>query len=196
MLFSYFMRGEEERIFLEKMPIDLYYGPGSSPCRIVLLAAKSIGVELNLIPLNLMEQEYLKPEFVKINPQHTVPTINDNGFVMWESRAIIKYLQDAYGKNESLYPKDAKKRAVVDQRLFFDRDLYAHFHEVYNKKTFSGSPPDPANVETANKDLAFLDKILETSEYVAGDHLTLADLSLVVQISNLEAVKHDVSLKM
>lgn len=48
------------------MTIDFYYTPGSAPCRAVLLAAKAVGVELNLKPLDLMKGEHLAPEFVKV----------------------------------------------------------------------------------------------------------------------------------
>nr|QYA72012.1 glutathione S-transferase [Anoplophora glabripennis] len=176
-----------------RMALDLYYAPGSAPCRIVLLAAKAIGVDLNLKLLNLYEGEHLKPEFLKLNPQHTIPTLVDNGFVIWESRAIITYLQNKYGRIDSLYPKEPKKRAVVDQRLFFDMDFYFRLYQVYNRNTIGGGPPDPEKLKKANESLEFLDTFLNDSEFVAGDHLTLADLSLVVQISNLEVLKHDLS---
>jgi hypothetical protein len=48
------------------MPIDFYYIPGSAPCRAVLLAAKAVGVDLNLKLTDLMAGEHLKPEFVKV----------------------------------------------------------------------------------------------------------------------------------
>lgn len=66
------------------MTIDFYYLPGSAPCRSVLLTAKALGLELNLKLVELMKGEHLKPEFVKMNPQHTIPTINDEGFCLWE----------------------------------------------------------------------------------------------------------------
>ncbi|CAH1107327.1 unnamed protein product [Psylliodes chrysocephalus] len=113
-------------------PIDFYYVPGSAPCRNVLLTAKAVGVELNLKLTNLMEGKHLTPEYLKLNPQHTVPTIDDNGFVLWESRPIMTYLVNQYGKNDTLYPKDPKKRAVVDQRLYFDMGtLYQRYADYF-----------------------------------------------------------------
>lgn len=50
-----------------KMPIDLYYVPGSAPCRTVLLAAKAVGVDLNLKYTDLMKGEHLSPEFIKVS---------------------------------------------------------------------------------------------------------------------------------
>ena len=48
------------------------------------------------------------------------------------SRAIITYLADQYGKDNSLYPKDVKKRALIDQRLYFDMGtLFQLFKSYY-----------------------------------------------------------------
>lgn len=114
------------------MPIDLYYMDASAPCRSVMMTAKVLGVELNLKFLNLMSGEHMKPEFLKINPQHNVPTIDDNGFYLNESRAICAYLVNQYGKDDKLYPKDPKVRAKVDQRLYFDMGVfYYRFGQVY-----------------------------------------------------------------
>jgi glutathione S-transferase len=88
------------------------------------MTAKAIGLELDLKEINLVDGDHLKPEFLKINPQHTVPTlVEENGQVLWDSHAIMTYLVSKYGDKESLYPKDFFKRAVVDQRLHFESGL-------------------------------------------------------------------------
>lgn len=59
-------------------------------------------------------------EYLKINPQHTVPTLVDDGKAIWDSNAIISYLVGKYASDDSLYPKDLYQRALVEQRLFFN----------------------------------------------------------------------------
>lgn len=102
------------------MGVTLYHFPPSAPSRSALLVAKAVGVDVDLQIVNLFAKEQLQENFVKINPQHTVPTLVDGDFVLWDSHAIGPYLATTYGKNDNLYPKDAQKRAVVDQRLYFD----------------------------------------------------------------------------
>ncbi|KAG7190908.1 hypothetical protein KM043_006967 [Ampulex compressa] len=177
-----------------KMPIDLYQLPGSGPCRSVRLAAAALGVELNLKAVDLMNGEQMKPEFLKMNPQHTIPTMDDNGFYLWESRAIMTYLADQYGKNDTLYPKDAKKRAMVNQRLFFDMGtLYQSFSEYYYPIIFAGAAKDQTKFEKIGQAFEFLDKFLEGENYVAGKNLTLADLALATTVSNFELMEYDMS---
>lgn len=62
----------------------LYYLPPSPPCRSILLLAKMLDLNFELKIVNILEGEQLKPDFVAINPQHCVPTMNDEGLVLWE----------------------------------------------------------------------------------------------------------------
>lgn len=63
----------------------------------------------------------MKDGFLKVNPQHSVPVLNDDGFILTESRAIIIYLIGKYfPEGHSLYPTDAKERARINQHLQFD----------------------------------------------------------------------------
>ena len=84
------------------------------------MTCEVLGIEYEYVLCDLQEGDNFKPEYLKINPQHTVPTLNDNGFIVTESRPIATYLCDKYGKDDKLYPKDLNVRATVDSRLFFD----------------------------------------------------------------------------
>src|SRR5512144_1177640 len=54
------------------------------------------------------------PEYRKLNPNGLIPTIVDDGFVLWESHAIIRYLGEQHGAG-SLFPSDRRTRALADQ---------------------------------------------------------------------------------
>lgn len=59
----------------------------------------------------------------------------DGDFVLWESRAISAYLVNTYAKDDSLYPKDLQKKAIVDQRLNFDcGTLYPRIRAICVRK--------------------------------------------------------------
>nr|AWX68885.1 glutathione S-transferase delta 2 [Heortia vitessoides] len=169
------------------MPLDLYYTPGSSPCRAVLLAARALNVDLNLKLVDLHHQEHLKPEYRQLNPQHTVPTLVDDGFAIWESRAIITYLANKYAKGSPLYPEEPRARAMVDQRLYFDiGTLYQRFSDYFYPQLFAGAPEDKEKLARLEDSMKLLDKFLEGQKYVAGPNMTLADLSLVASVSSME----------
>ncbi|KAJ4433658.1 hypothetical protein ANN_15968 [Periplaneta americana] len=169
------------------MPIDFYYFDASAPCQSIMMLAKTLGVELNLKEITLSAGDHRKPEFVQMNPQHCVPTINDNGFILWESRVILGYLVETYGKDDSLYPKNPKKRALVNQRLYFDiGTLYPKYILYYMPIIYQGTSPDPAHVAGFEQPLEFLEKFLEGNEWVAGNDITIADYTIGVTVSHME----------
>ncbi|KAJ8924955.1 hypothetical protein NQ315_001120 [Exocentrus adspersus] len=102
------------------MPVKLYGIDGSPAVRATLLTLKALNLEFEFKEVNPIAGEQYSPEVLKLNPLHTVPTIQDGNFAIWDSHAINSYLVDEYGKDDSLYPKDLEKRAVVNQRMYFD----------------------------------------------------------------------------
>uniref|UniRef100_A0A2L2Z3D1 Glutathione S-transferase 1, isoform C n=1 Tax=Parasteatoda tepidariorum TaxID=114398 RepID=A0A2L2Z3D1_PARTP len=88
------------------MPVDVYKAPVSAPCRAVLMNAKMIGLDVNKKHVILAGGELLMPEYIRMNPQLAVPTIDDYGVYLWESRAICAYLVNKYSPDSPLYPKD------------------------------------------------------------------------------------------
>jgi len=165
-------------------PIVLYGTSPSPPFRAVLLTAKAVGVELKHQEVDLFgKQEHKTEAFLKMNPTHTVPTLDDNGFYMWESRAIMGYLVNQYGKDDKLYPKEAKKRAVVDNMLYFDADCLFVGIQQYFRPALFGKPLEDDKKEVALERMGFLNTILGQRPYAAGDHLTIADFSIISTMS-------------
>ncbi|KAH8416621.1 hypothetical protein KR009_004762, partial [Drosophila setifemur] len=175
--------------------MDLYNMAGSPSTRAIIMTAKALGVELNSKNVNTFVGEQLKPEFVKINPQHTIPTLVDNGFVIWESRAIVVYLVEQYGKKDSpLYPEDPQKRALINQRLYFDMGtLYDSFAKYFFPLLRTGKPGSQESLDKVNNAFGFLNTFLEGQDYVAGSELTVADIVILATVSTTEMVDFDLS---
>ncbi|CAG9821568.1 unnamed protein product [Phaedon cochleariae] len=123
----------------------------------------------------------------RINPKRTIPTLDDDGFYLWDSHAIMIYLMEQYGKTSSLYPKDVQKRALVNQILFFDcGDLFARYVTVVNRLLFRGGTS-----ELTDKDIKFVaenydmvERFLQGGKFIAGNEVTIADISIWCTITN------------
>lgn len=125
--------------------MKLFHTAGSPPSRAVLMTFRNLGLEVEIVHINLLEREQLSPDFVKINSLHQVPVLVDGDFVLSESRAIQAYLVNSYKPGGTLYPNDAKGRAVVDQLLYFDATVVftalksSLVRKIYSLKLFSPS---------------------------------------------------------
>ena len=93
------------------MALDFYHGHGSPYSWRVWLALELKGVPYNLKVLSFQNNDTKKPEFVALNPRHTVPTIVDDGYSLWESLAILEYLDERFTAGPKLYSGDARARA-------------------------------------------------------------------------------------
>ncbi|KAJ8945994.1 hypothetical protein NQ318_017110, partial [Aromia moschata] len=104
-----------------------------------------------------------------------------------------EHLTPDMGRTTAYIRRTLKKRAIVDQRLYFDiGTLYARFGE-YFYPLLNGGSPDPAKLEKLNEALTFLDTFLAGSKYAAGDNLTLADLTLVANLATIEGIGVDIT---
>ncbi|XP_037042539.1 glutathione S-transferase 1-like isoform X2 [Bradysia coprophila] len=170
--------------------IILYYLSLSPPVRSVLLTAKALGIDLDLRNVNLLEGDHLKPEFIKLNPQHTVPTIDDNGVIIYDSHVICGYLVDKYAKDDSLYPKDIVQRAQVNARLHFDTGfLFARLRFMFEPIFFFGESELPTwKVEYMQKCWDLMEAFLANGIYVCGDSITIADHCCISSISSVDRV--------
>ncbi|XP_055301829.1 glutathione S-transferase 1-like isoform X2 [Sitodiplosis mosellana] len=185
-LSSVLISEKRNRLIMSKKPI-LYMHILSPPVRAVLLTGAALGIEFELKPVDLLGMEHKKPEFVKLNPQHTIPFLDDNGVLIADSHAICAYLVGKYGKDDSLYPKDLAKRAQVDSRLHFDSGhLFARLRFLYFPVFFYKSAEMPEErVKEIQTAWDILERFLSETPYVCGNDLTIADLCLVATASSL-----------
>jgi glutathione S-transferase len=118
-----------------------------------------------------------------------VPTIVDDGFALWESRAILTYLVNKFAPNHSMYPTDVKQRAQIDRALNFDGcSLYPAFGAVVYPIVHQGTPFNPTAALPLYQRLEILDTLLAQNDYVAGNQLSIADLSTLATITSITAI--------
>jgi len=174
--------------------IDLYLTVTSPPCRTVLMVAKELKIDINEKVVNMRNGDNRTPEFLKLNPAHSVPTIVDDGFSLWESRAIAQYLCNKYAPDSDLYPKDPKKRADVDRMLNFDMgSFWPALRGALMGKIYRGTEPTEEQLTSLKNTLKLLDTLIGSNGYVAAKHLTIADLSLLSGSAIFSAVNYDLS---
>ncbi|NP_001298161.1 glutathione S-transferase 1-like [Stomoxys calcitrans] len=164
----------------------------SPPVRACLLTLKALNLPFDYKQVNLMQKEHLSEEYLKKNPQHTVPTLEEDGHFIWESHAIMAYLVSKYGKDDTLYPKDLLKRAVVDQRLHFETGVMFErgLRSITGPLFFRNQTEVPQQRIDVIVDIYnFLETFLMDTTYMAGNHLTIADFSIISNVASLVAFK-------
>ncbi|CAD7083103.1 unnamed protein product [Hermetia illucens] len=159
----------------------------SPPVRSVLLTASALNLEIDFKEVSLTKKQHLTEEYLKKNPQHTVPTLDDNGKIAWDSHAIATYLIGKYGKNDELYPKDLYLRARIDQRLHFDTGvLFPILREIIHELVYMKQPE--LSERTKGKIIEgydFLNTFLASEPYLVGNSLTVADLCCLSTVTTL-----------
>jgi glutathione S-transferase len=178
--------------------IKLYsYGP-SSHSRKVRAALIEKGLEFERVIVDLSKREQKNPEYLKIHPFGTVPALDDEGFVVYDSTIINEYLEDEY-PYPALMPKDSEGRARA--RLMEDlRDN--HFNPAAGQLNRELRKPegerDQQVIEQArakiNDCFARLETELQGREYLSGE-FSLADIAFYPNIDTLDRIQVQVDPK-
>jgi len=173
------------------MSLTFYYGSGSPFAWKVWLALEHKAVPYELRLLSFDRGDTKSPEFLTVNPRGKVPTIVDEGFALWESAAIVEYLEERYAQNP-LLPKDAHGRAKA-RRLAGEADSYLGpcIGKLAELALFSETPAQPAEIEKAKgeilTELALWERQM-TGPYFLGA-LSLADFSVFPHLRLLRRIE-------
>lgn len=147
----------------------------------VMWCAGEIGLQYERIDAGLQFGKNREDWYLAMNPNALVPTIEDDGLVLWESHTIVRYLAARYGGGK-LYPADPRTRA--DGERWMDWALSTLFLDSRNLFwELIRTPPEKRNpelIEKSRKSLcdiwARLDRALAGRKYVAGSELTVGDI--------------------
>jgi glutathione S-transferase len=167
----------------------------SAGTQLVLMALAEKGAKHELVSLDFAGGEHKQPAYLALQPFAKVPAAEHDGFVLFESRAIARYIDEAF-PGERFTPAALKERALMDQWISVEMmEHYPTAHalvlELVIKKLIGMGDPDPAKVEALRAKvrpvLAVLDKALEGKSYLVGGKFTLADMVYLPDLSYLHS---------
>lgn len=179
--------------------MKLYYHPASTTSRIVMLFAAEEGIALDYQLVDLMTGEHLKAEYKALNPNCLVPMLDDDGFRLTESGAIIRYLASLSGS--AAYPTELKARARVDEMLqWFYSNYYKDlgyglvYPQVFPHHCRPNEATQAGTIDWGKRQamhwLDILDQNLigPDKPFLCGDRVTLADYAGVEMVALGELV--------
>jgi glutathione S-transferase len=179
----------------------LHVFPPSPRATKVIALVRHLGLDCELREVHLFRGEQNTPEFTALNPNKRMPVLEDDGFVLWESNAILHYL--ASKKPESgLWPAEPRQQADVLRWLSWEGAHWTPactpmaFERVVKKLAGLGDP-NPAEVARGESEFhkfaPVLNGQLKGRKWLLGSALTIADFSVGMPMTMAEAAQYPVA---
>lgn len=167
--------------------IQLYYAAPSIYGRKVLAVLDEKGLDYEIKKMSFASQDHLKPEYLALNPNGEIPTLLDGDFAVYESTAIIEYLNDEYPE-PPLLPEDSEGRARVRMAEdYCDLHLYPEVIRCFIKKVLKNEELTAEDTDAVTERLQRLETLLAGKTWLAGD-FSLADCAAMPAFASLEAL--------
>jgi glutathione S-transferase len=163
------------------------YGPAySTYARAVRLALEEKGVDYDLVEVDLLQGANRSPEHLARQPFGKVPAFEHDGFALYETDAIARYVDEAF-PGTALTPADVRSRARMNQamsiiggyaypamigQIFIQRAIMPMVGQTADEAAIAAALPQ------AEVSLKALEQLIGDNRYLAGDQLSLADLLL------------------
>jgi glutathione S-transferase len=149
----------------------------------VLWCCEELGLEFERVDAGMQFGVVNTPEYRRLNPNGLVPTIEDDGFVLWESHAIVRYLAAKHGEG-SLWPQDLRARADADRWMDWTSSSFAAAYRpvFWNLVRTPAEKRDMKAIEDGVKKCGELFGMVESAlakrPFLAGGTLTMGDIPL------------------
>jgi glutathione S-transferase len=151
-----------------------------------LWCAEELGLKYERIDAGMQFGVVNTPEYRRMNPMGRVPAIDDDGFVLWESHSIVRYLSAKHSAG-NLWPTDLRLRASAERWMDWAFALQAAMRDVF--WGLIRTPPekrDPKAIEAGCRQSAELAAMLDASladrPYVAGASFTMGDIPIGCEV--------------
>jgi len=171
-------------------------GLAASTCtRRVLFAAALLNVPIELVPIDWLKGQQKSPEHLKKQPFGKIPVLEQGDFVLYESRAITRYLNDSISSSHALIPQEPKAKALFEQWASIELGTYdgpigSILYNTVFIKFHPGAVADTeaikSNHEKLKLSLPVLDKQLSQHNYIAGNTISLVDIWITPNLWQLQ----------
>jgi glutathione S-transferase len=151
-----------------------------------LWCVEELGLKYERVDAGMQFGVNKTPEYLGMNPTGLVPTIDDDGFTLWESHSIVRYLCAKHSAG-SLWPTDLEARADAERWMDF-----AFAFQSAMRAVFWGlirTPPEKRDAKTIEDGVkksielaSLLDKVLAGQAYVAGAAFTMGDIPIGCEV--------------
>jgi glutathione S-transferase len=166
------------------MALKLYYHPFSTYSRRVLIAFAEKQIPHELAVVDMPARRHREQPYLSLNPYGRVPTLEEDGFVLFESTAILNYLEATH-PTPPLVPADARGRALVDMHMkLCDIQFTRHAGTIIFPKRFL--PKERWNTAAIadakaeiEKHFAILDEQLAGTTYLVAEQFSLAEVCYI-----------------
>lgn len=184
---------KESKPVRQQEPITLFGHVGSACTRRVLVTLAEKGLEVDLEVVDLSKGEQKAADHLARQPFGVIPAITIDGFTMYESLAIVRYLEHRYPA-PSLTPESHQDRARMEQFLSVEYSYFAGAAGVLMVQKILnpmfGRPVDEPQVAIAKDRVAqvfdVLDAALAQHPYLAGERFSLADLNFLPGLATIQ----------
>jgi len=164
------------------MAIELYWGSGSPfAWRVMLtLEVKKLAYESKL--LEFSKGEHKSPAYLQLNPRGKVPTLKDGDFVIYESLAIMSYLDRKYPE-PPLFGRTPEETGLIWRALAECESYFVTAGDKVVRPIFFGKGLDKLEeiqqaAETLRREIKIIDERLAGSRWLVGENISAADIGV------------------